>query len=155
MATREAALRPVDKVLTSESTANSSGFVRAQEEHTVVVDNGDAKAVKPTGPAKEVPAEYWILGEEDNRRKLDAKRLDCDLVLIGCERSRHRPETLKSAGLDIQSKHLSVLALEYAMCSARIQLGCEFDRLSPNAKRDRDVDFVDGRSVVVRGIEVE
>jgi flavin reductase (DIM6/NTAB) family NADH-FMN oxidoreductase RutF len=139
------------QVFTSGSTANSSGIVRAQEEHTVVVDNGDAKAVNPTGPAKEVPAEYWILGEEDNRRKFDAKRLDCDLVLIGSERSHHRPETLKPAGLDIQSKHLRVLALEYAMCGARIQLGYEFDRLSPNAKRALYVRHFDHKIRIVSG----
>ena len=63
MATREGELRPVENY-SHRKVPNSSGFVRAQKEHAILVDNGDAKAVKP-------------------------------------------------AGLDIQSKHLSVLALEY------------------------------------------
>ena len=48
-------------------TASSSGLVRAHEEQAVVVDNGDAKAVKPTGAAKEVPVECGVLGKEDDR----------------------------------------------------------------------------------------
>jgi hypothetical protein len=49
-------------------------LVWAQEEHPVVIDNADAKTVKPTGSAKEVSVECWILGEEHGCRKLDAKR---------------------------------------------------------------------------------
>ena len=48
-------------------TVSSSGLVRAYEEQAVVVDNGDAKAVKPTGAAKEVPVECGVLGKEDDR----------------------------------------------------------------------------------------
>jgi hypothetical protein len=83
---------------------SSSGLVRTHEEHPVVVHNADAKLVKPTGAAKEVSAECRILGEKDSRRKLNAKRLNSDLVLIGCERSSHGPKTLKPAGFNIQSE---------------------------------------------------
>jgi hypothetical protein len=108
-------------------------LVRAHEEQAVVVDNGDAKAVKPTGAAKEVPVEYGVLGKEDGRGKLDTKRLNCDLVLLGCKRPSHGPETLKAAGIDVHSKHLSVLALKDAMCGARIQFCQERNRLPPDA----------------------
>jgi len=97
--------------------------VRAEEEHPVIVDNADAKAVKPTGPAKEVPVECWILSEEGNRGELDVERLNCDLVLIGGKRSSHGPKTLKPARFYGQTQHLSVFALEDAICSARIQFG--------------------------------
>jgi hypothetical protein len=53
-----------------------SGLVRTHEEHSVVVHNADAEPVKPTGAAKEVSAECRILGKKDNRRKLNAKRLN-------------------------------------------------------------------------------
>ncbi len=43
------------------------------------------------GATKRVSAECLILGERDNRRKLNAKLLNGDLVLIGCERSSHGP----------------------------------------------------------------
>ena len=48
-------------------TAGSSGLVRAHEEQAVVVDNGDAQAVKPTGAAEEVPVECGVLGKKDDR----------------------------------------------------------------------------------------
>jgi hypothetical protein len=57
----------VDRHSGAVETASSSGLVRAHEEQAVVVDNGDAKAVKPTGAAKEVPVECGVLGKEDDR----------------------------------------------------------------------------------------
>ena len=99
-----------------------SGFVRTHEEHPVVVDNSDAKAVEPTGAAKEVPAECRILGEEDDRRKLNAKRMNCDHVLMGCKRSSHGPKTLQLAGFNFQSQNVGVLTLEDAVCGARYRV---------------------------------
>ena len=110
---------------------DQSGLVRTHEEHPVVVHNADAKPVKPTGAAKEVSAECRILGEKDNRRKLNAKRLNGDLVLIGCERSSHGPKTLKPAGFNFQSEDLGVLALKDAMRGAGIQFSQQIDRLAP------------------------
>ena len=51
----------------ASKTASSSGLVRAHEEQAVVVDNGDAQAVKPTGAAEEIPVECGVLGKEDDR----------------------------------------------------------------------------------------
>ena len=57
----------VDSHSGAPETASSSGLVRAHEEQAVVVDYGDAQAVKPTGAAKEVPVECGVLGKEDDR----------------------------------------------------------------------------------------
>jgi hypothetical protein len=119
-----------------------SGLVRSDEELPVVVHNADSKPVKPTGAAKKVSAECRILGEKDNRRKLNAKRLNGDLVLIGCERSSHGPKPLKPAGFNFQSQDLGVLALKDAMRGAGIQFRQEIDRLAPYGQRDRNVDAV-------------
>ena len=134
---------------------DKSGLVRTDEEHTVVVHNADSKPVKPTGAAKEVSAECRVLGEKDNRRKLNAKGLNGDLVLIGCERSSHGPKTLKSAGFNFQSEDLGVLALKDAMRCAGIQFRQEFHRLPADGKRDRHLDAVPGVCVLVGGIEFE
>ena len=134
---------------------DQSGLVRTHEEHPVVVHNADAKPVKPTGATKEVSAECRILSEKDNRRKLNAKRLNGDLVLIGCERSSHGPKTLKPAGFNFQSENLGVLALKDAMRGAGIQFRQEIDRLAPYGQRDRHVDAVRDFSVLVRVIEFE
>ena len=57
---------PVDSHSSASETASRSGLVRAHEEQAVVVDDGDAKAVKPTGTAKEVPVECGVLGKEND-----------------------------------------------------------------------------------------
>jgi hypothetical protein len=46
---------------------NGSGLVWAHEKQAVVVDTGDAQAVKPTGAAEEVPVECGVLGKQDDR----------------------------------------------------------------------------------------
>jgi hypothetical protein len=45
-------------------------LVWAHEEQAVVVDNGDPKAVKPTGAAEEIPFECGVLGKEDDQNSM-------------------------------------------------------------------------------------
>ena len=103
-------------------------LIRTQNEHPIIIDDGDAEAVE--------------LGEKDGRGKLDHKCLNRDFVLICCKPSGHSPETLKPSRFDVHSKHLGVLALKNAMCGARIEFCQEFDRLRSNGEPDRDVDSV-------------
>ena len=42
-------------------------YLTLTPEQTVVIDNGDAQAVKPTGTAEEVPVECGVLGKQDDR----------------------------------------------------------------------------------------
>jgi hypothetical protein len=130
-------------------------LVRTHEEHPVVVHNADAKPVKPTGAAKKVSAESRILGEKYNGRELNAKRLNCYLVLVRGERSSHSAKTLKPAGLNVQPKHLSVLVFEDAMRGASTQFRQEFHRLSADGKRDRYLDAVLSFCVLVCSVEFE
>jgi len=76
-------------------------------------------------------------------------------VLVRCKLSRHGPEMLQPAGLDMQSENFGVLALEYRVGCACIRFGQELDRFSAHAKGDRDVDSADGRGVVMSGIKVK
>ena len=72
------------------------GLVRSHEEHPVVIYNADAKAIQPTGAAEKVSAECRILGEEDHCLKLNAQRLNGNLVFVCGERSSNCSKTLKS-----------------------------------------------------------
>ena len=87
-----------------------------------MVNDPDAKAAKPTRTSYEVSRETRFLGEEDDRRKLDAKSMERDLVFISHKKPRHRLKTLTSSRFDFQTKRISVPALEDAVRSTRVQL---------------------------------
>lgn len=102
--------------------AGNSALIYTQKERPAVIDYTDAKPIKPTGAVQEISAERFLLRKEYGRRKLDAKRFDCDVVLIGGKRSRNGSKTLKPAGFDFQP--------EEAICGIGIQFRYKLHGLS-------------------------
>jgi len=95
------------------------------------------------------------LNEKHDCGKLNSKRSDRYLLLIGGKRSSYGPKTLQPAGLNIQFKYPGLLALENAMRGTRVQLCQQLHRSFPDAKRDGHIDSVRGLDVIVGGSEVE